>query len=1067
MAQATQPYTLGLDIGIASVGWSLLGERRILDLGVRTFDKAEGEKGASLNEERRLARTLRRRLRRRAYRLLKARRLFKHEGLFDGDEAVLFAMGEDARTPWELRAAGLGERLSPVEWARALYHILKHRGFHVVRRTEAKSDEGGKLIQGVQGTEKLREEGRFRTLGEMAARSASFAQNKRNKGGDYSHTFARAGLEEEIRLLFEHQRNWGSPHASPEFERAVLELLWAQKPALTGEAMLKLIGHCTFEKTEFRAAKRSYSAERFVWLTRLNNLRISLDGDYRSLTESERRTALDLPYKLGKVTYHQLRTALAKAHDFPESARFAGLSYRAGEKDPEEQKLIELAGWHGLCKAMEKAGLATEWQGIATRPELLDAIATVLTVEKTDDGIQKGLANLGLAGPVVEALLEVSFSDFIRLSLKALRNILPHMEAGLRYDEACVNAGYHHSQIEEKRLSLYLPPIPKDDIRNPMVFRALNQARKVVNAIIREYGSPMTVHIELARDLSRPWEERMKIRKGQEQFRDSKEKDLTAFRENFGRDPRGKDRELLKWRLYREQMGQCAYSQRGFDLKRLLEPGYAEIDHILPYSRSFDDSQNNVVLVFTEENRNKGNRTPHEYLDGEGISERWHRFEAWVKGNKAFRKAKVDRLLRKNFGAKEAEEFRERHLNDTRFICRFFKNFIEQHLALAAKSEAQRCVVVNGQLTAFLRARWGVVKNREASDLHHALDATVVAAASHALVKRLADYSRRGELAAMRDGFIDPETGEILSVENIRQLEADFPSPWPWFRQELVARLSPGPGEGVAGLPNYTPEESAVVCPIFVSRAPKRRGSGPAHKATIGSARKLGEGLVIERVQLKDLSLKDLDNLVGRHDPRNAALYGLIEERLKAHGGKGDKAFAEPLHKPLKDGAPGPLVRGVKVTKNRSSGVRVRGGIAENATMLRVDVFAKNGKHYLVPVYVADVARGRLPDRAVVAYKDEGEWDAIDDTYQFLFSMYSNDLIGVVLKKERHFGYFVSCNRSTGAINLLVHDRNQQVGKKGVIESIGVKTALSVEKFHVDPLGRYYKVREETRRDLA
>jgi CRISPR-associated endonuclease Csn1 len=51
--------TFGLDIGIASVGWAVLGENRIIDLGVRCFDKAETAKeGESLNLVRRTARLI-------------------------------------------------------------------------------------------------------------------------------------------------------------------------------------------------------------------------------------------------------------------------------------------------------------------------------------------------------------------------------------------------------------------------------------------------------------------------------------------------------------------------------------------------------------------------------------------------------------------------------------------------------------------------------------------------------------------------------------------------------------------------------------------------------------------------------------------------------------------------------------------------------------------------------------------------------------------------------------------------------------------------------------------------
>ena len=64
-------------------------------------------------------------------------------------------------------------------------------------------------------------------------------------------------------------------------------------------------------------------------------------------------------------------------------------------------------------------------------------------------------------------------------------------------------------------------------------------------------------------------------------------------------------------------------------------------------------------------------------------------------------------------------------------------------------------------------------------------------------------------------------------------------------------------------------------------------------------------------------------------------------------------------------------------------------------------------------------------------------------------------------------GYYASCHRGTGNINLWTHDRSQQVGKDGQIEGIGVKTALSIEKFNVDVLGNHYPAPPEYRRDLA
>ena len=136
--------------------------------------------------------------------------------------------------------------------------------------------------------------------------------------------------------------------------------------------------------------------------------------------------------------------------------------------------------------------------------------------------------------------------------------------------------------------------------------------------------------------------------------------------------------------------------------------------------------------------------------------------------------------------------------------------------------------------------------------------------------------------------------------------------------------------------------------------------------------------------------------------------------------------------------------------------------------MLRVDVFSKKGQFHLVPVYVHHTVAKLLPDRAIVQGKNESEWTLIDDGFQFLFSLYSNDFVRIQQKgKAPILGYYSSCHRGTGSLNLWAHDRSLQVGKGGMIESIGVKTALSIEKFNVDVLGNRYPAPMEIRRALA
>ena len=1148
-------FTIGLDIGIASVGWAVLGETRIVDLGVRCFDKAEtADRGESLNLARRSARLLRRRLRRRAWRLTKLARLLKREGLIP-DVGVLKqppSLGFNTPDLWKLRTEALDRKLDSEEWARVLYHLAKHRGFHWISKAEEKraddDKEGGAVKKGLAGTKKLMQEKNYRTAAEMVIHE--FPEAYRNKRGDYSKALSRVLLADELTRLFEQQRQLGNPHASEKLQTAMLGngdrksgLFWAQKPSLSGEALLKMLGKCTFEKGEYRAPKTSFTAERHVWLTRLNNLRIVVDGKMRPLTSVERKVALPLPYQQATdFSYKQLRKALLKA-GLSDEFRFAGLAYPSERqkteekaKDPEDEKLLKLPGWQALRKTFKDAGLEAEWQQISVtaldgRPQFLDEIARVLSVYKEDEEVERELSKLDLPNKdrVIAELLTTRFDKFSNLSLKALYNILPHMEAGMRYDEACLQAGYHHSQLHEVGAGehKYLPPFysgrDKDgrlkfneelDIpRNPVVLRALNQARKVVNALVKKYGAPHEVHIEMARDLSRNFDERRDIKKAQDEFRDKNEIVKKKFEEFYKKPAKGRD--LEKFQLYNEQQSKCAYSLQPLDINRLFEPGYVEIDHALPYSRSFDDSKNNRVLVLATENRNKGNMTPFEYLGGKENSENWRQFAAYVNTNKLYRQAKRNRLLKKDFDEKEAQDFRDRNLNDTRYICRFFKNYVERYLKLHDESEAMRCIVVSGQLTSFLRARWGLVKVRADSDRHHALDAAVVAACSHGMVKRLSDYSRRKELEYVREGFVDTVTGEIANKAMFDKLEQHFPSPWLHFRQELMARLNQDDSTALRaelqGFSTYPQEALEVLHPLFVSRAPQRRNSGAAHKETIYAQPESlkSQGGVTQKVTVADLKLTDIDKLIDPH--RNEKLYAALREwvgkreerekrardieksakEAKRELAADEKAEIERLRalprKPDKDGNPtGPIVRTVTMVIDKLSGIPIRGGVAKNDTMLRVDVFTKAGKFHLVPVYVHHRVTG-LPNRAIVAFKDEDEWTLIDDSYDFCCSLYPNDLVQITHRTgERIQGYYRGCHSGTGAINISLHDRyvygskttslaffkkdnNKAIpnDKRGLIEGVGVKMAAKLEKFNVDVLGNIYPAPPETRRDLA
>lgn len=1057
-------YILGLDIGIASVGWAMVeideeeNPIRLIDLGVRVFERAEVPKtGDSLAAARRLARSVRRLTRRRAHRLLRARRLLKREGVLqaaDFDENGLIKSLPN--TPWQLRAAALDRKLTPLEWSAVLLHLIKHRGYLSQRKNEGETadKELGSLLKGVADNAHALQTGNFRTPAELALNKFEKESGHIcNQRGDYSHTFSRKDLQAELNLLFEKQKEFGNPHVSDGLKEGIETLLMAQRPALSGDAIQKMLGHCTFEPTEPKAAKNTYTAERFIWLTKLNNLRILEQGSERPLTDTERTMLMDEPYRKSKLTYAQARKLL----NLDDTAFFKGLRY--GKDNAEASTLMKMKAYHAISRALEKEGLKDKKSPLNLSPELQDEIGTAFSLFKTDEDITGRLKDR-VQPEILEALLKhISFDKFIQISLKALRRMVPLMEQGKRYDEACTEIYGDHYGKKNTEEKIYLPPIPADEIRNPVVLRALSQARKVINAVVRRYGSPARIHIETAREVGKSFKDRKEIEKRQEENRKDREKAAAKFREyfpNFVGEPKSKD--ILKLRLYEQQHGKCLYSGKEINLGRLNEKGYVEIDHALPFSRTWDDSFNNKVLVLGSENQNKGNQTPYEYFNGKDNSREWQEFKARVETSR-FPRSKKQRILLQKF---DEDGFKERNLNDTRYVNRFLCQFVADHMQLTGKGK-RRVFASNGQITNLLRGFWGLRKVRAENDRHHALDAVVVACSTVAMQQKITRFVRYKEMNAFDGKTIDKETGEVLHQKT------HFPQPWEFFAQEVMIRVF-GKPDGkpefeeadtleklrallAEKLSSRTEAVHEYVTPLFISRAPNRKMSGQGHMETVKSAKRLDEGISVLRVPLTQLKLKDLEKMVNRE--REPKLYEALKARLEAHKDDPAKAFAEPFYKYDKAGNRTQQVKAVRVEQVQKTGVWVRNhnGIADNATMVRVDVFEKGGKYYLVPIYSWQVAKGILPDRAVVALKDEEDWTVIDDSFEFKFILYANDLIKVQLKKDSFFGYFIGLDRATGQISLRHHDLDKSKGKEGIYR-IGVKTALSFQKYQIDELGK-------------
>jgi CRISPR-associated endonuclease Csn1 len=467
-----------------------------------------------------------------------------------------------------------------------------------------------------------------------------------------------------------------------------------------------------------------------------------------------------------------------------------------------------MQGTKALRDSLGEAG----WNTFLDDPEKLDRIAFVLTFREDPGSIRKGLEDIGLAPLILEALMtgvvQGDFSEFkgaAHISAKVCRSVIPHLRRGLVYDKAMAEAGYRHtdragptldgkSHHENMKRQIAWA---SERIANPVAKKALTEALKQVNAIVAEYGLPGHIHVELARDVGKSQEERDEIRSGIEKRNKAKDRLTEQFREEIGGDPSGRE-DLLRFELWKEQNGRCLYTDTYIDPRRVVaSDNSVQVDHILPWHRSGDDSFVNKTLCLASANQEKKGRTPHEWFGKDEA--RWHKFVEGVENNKAMKGRKKRNYLLKDIKKLE-EKFRPRNLNDTKYATRLLLDALAQWYpddvrnGARGRSNAERSanfwfedrgisrlkVRVSsrpGQLTDLLRRGWGLQdlkktlepdgEKRKADDRHHALDALIVAATDQSALAKL-----------------------TLAVQEERRMGghrdfADFQQPWPGFIAEV------------------------------------------------------------------------------------------------------------------------------------------------------------------------------------------------------------------------------------------------------------------------------------------
>ncbi|MBX6321442.1 MAG: type II CRISPR RNA-guided endonuclease Cas9 [Rhodospirillaceae bacterium] len=930
-------------------------------------DGRDPQSGASLAASRREPRAARRRRDRYLDRRRKLMNALVRHGLMPADAAARKALLKlrlppesacgkpitEDQVPYALRARALHEALPPCHLGRALFHLNQRRGFKSNRRTDKTADETAEkerqaTKQGIDELERRIREAGCETLGEylwlrlrdrQPVRARPHAVGSRN---EYDFYPSRAMVEREFDLIWQRQTQWNTALTDAARKEIRDKIIFWQRPLKPVDP-----GNCTFIPTEKRAPLALPLAQEFRILQELANLEMESRVDpglRRRLTLAQRDALL-----------HALRTA-----EIAGRRKGAVTRSRNSKKEIKFDQIRALLGlddtWAFNLEDERRTGLKWDEVGVPlSDPRCFgprwwtefddDArqriVECLLAAEDEDELLAALQREWNVTSEQARQIAAVRLPDgYGRLGATALGKIVAVMRTEadpdapgcpIRYDEAVKLAGFaHHSDFRTGEvldslpyyggiLSRYMLPVTAAGaaeierrhgrIANPTVHVGLNQLRKLVNALVGRYGPPSEIVVELARDLKMNAKQREELKEQQAENRKANERRravLEALEREHGLVLDTPDA-MLRLRLW-EELGEsvvdrkCVYTGRQISA-RMLFSDEVDIDHILPFKRSLDDSPANLTVSLRAANRFKGNRTPYEAFsqsptvaglqcDWDGI---WKRSQDLPR-NKRWRfradaldlvKDKAKRALLRERGELPDDVLREidngsafiaRQLVDTAYLARVTRQYLARICALGP----DRVRVIPGGLTGLLRRKWGLnrllygnrpdpeeqtegasgLAKRRDDHRHHALDAVVIGVTTPALLKRVSDAA-------------DQETRDRL-IEKL-------PFPWEGFRDEVdswMRRLAEGrriavsykPDHGVQGKLH---EETAY--------GPVRNDPGKSE----------GHNLVY-RKPVRDLTFNDIDRI---RDPlwRNAlsqATAGLRFDESLLDAAKGRLAQA-------------------------------------------------------------------------------------------------------------------------------------------------------------------------------
>lgn len=809
MAGNSLKYRLGLDLGTNSIGWCMLRlnsdnePTAVIKSGVRIFHdgRTNDKYKTPLAVVRRNARSIRRNLDRKISRRNHLLNTLIKYSLLPSDENERKALA--VLNPYELRSRAANEKIELFELGRSLMHLSKRRGFKSNRKVD-KEESSGKIKPAIERLKNKMQETDKKTAGEYLYFLLQNGQSVRARLGKidgkegYEIYLDRSIIEEEYNIIMNEQKKYHK-ELTDDIINEIFNIIFYQR-----QLKPQKVGKCSLVPEETKLRKAHVLAQSFILLQKVQDLRVFNNNmlEFRPLNNDEKEI-LKRELKVKKeISYENIRKLLKKYY---ENGKYGMFSHETTDGKLQGNKTNVIMS--------SKDIIGESWYDLS--PEVQYEIIEELFSDKDNNELSRLYAekyNLnesqinGLLNKAVYKL-DSGYIRYGKTAVEKLNSIMDKDNLDLHYAREKAGFGKENVPAASEFLEYYgkvLPNSvidpqienPKNDeeiygkIANPTVHAALNQLRKLVNELIKLYGKPEQIVIELARDLKNSRKAKDLIKKKiaeNKKLNEEVDKIIQEYSETHHtqivKNKLNRDKVKLWLELSKDVLERkCIYTGEQISIAKLFSDD-VQIEHIIPYSKTLDDSMNNKTLSMKKANYYKGNKTPYEAFkdskDGYNYDEIIARAKL-LNNNSKFKRFTKDAMDIYN---KDGKDFIARQLADTQYLSKLALSYLQ---SLYAEDKYSSLWTIPGQLTALIRNYLGLntliseddSKNRS-DHRHHAVDAFVVAITSRSLLQKIS-YA-----ASLQE---DLDNRNLSSYRN--KLLEKMPEPFPNYRKSLQLSIN-------------------------------------------------------------------------------------------------------------------------------------------------------------------------------------------------------------------------------------------------------------------------------------